>query len=81
MFQRSLVAVLIMLGVGGCATQSTGGDYAPILSSLRSEFISSERDGPLYRSYLAATQAQQDEQHKNPQRFSLKRFGLTRPVK
>ncbi|PCI58888.1 MAG: hypothetical protein COB37_12320 [Kordiimonadales bacterium] len=71
MFQRSLVAVLIMLGVGGCATQDTGGDYAPILSSLRSEFISLEKDGPLYRSYLAATQAQQDEQHKKSAAFFL----------
>ncbi len=68
---QPLLAIVLALAVGGCATNQTGvvSDTASVPSSLYSEFKNNGAEASFYGPFLAASQAQQDAHHRDAAKF------------
>ena len=63
MNMQPLLAILLVIALGGCGVQTVPPEVAPIPVPLYSEFQVRDENGSFYGPFLAATQAQQDAEY------------------
>ena len=75
MIKLPLFATILILALGGCATErkssGVGSGMAPVPTSLRSEFNTVDENASFFGPFLAATQAQQDAEYRKSAEFYL----------